>query len=96
VDAYLDLLSPFGVFGRGAAHAYLTQDLFFSGHTATTFLLVLYLWDRPRLRLVALAAHGLIVASVLFSHLHYSIDVLGAYAFTFAIFTAREWSPRSD
>ncbi len=70
--------------------AYLTKDLFFSGHTATTFLLVLYLWRFPRLRAPALAGHVLVVASVFLSHLHYAIDVAGAYAVAFAIFALRE------
>lgn len=92
--AFLDLMSPVGVFHDGSARAYLTQDLFFSGHAATTFLLVLYLWHRPSLRWIALAAHVAMVASVMLAHLHYSIDVLGAWAFTFAVFALREWSPR--
>lgn len=92
--AFWDLMSPVGVFHDGSARAYLTQDLFFSGHAATTFLLVLYLWHRPRLRWMALGAHVAMVASVMLAHLHYSIDVLGAWAFTFAVFAAREWGPR--
>ena len=92
--AYLDLLSPIGVFANGSARAYLTQDLFFSGHAATTFLLLLYLWRRPVLRWVALLGHLLMVASVLLAHLHYSVDIVGAWAFTFALFALREWSPR--
>jgi hypothetical protein len=94
-SAYMDLLSPIGVFGENSAHAYLTQDLFFSGHAATTFLLVLYLWDKPRLRLVAIASHVAMVCAVLLAHLHYSIDILAAWAFTFAIFAVREWMPRA-
>ena len=90
LDAYLDLLSPIGVFARGTAHAYLTKDLFFSGHTATTFLLVLYTWRRPTLRWLALGAHVIVVITVFLAHLHYAIDVAGAYAFTFAIFVMRE------
>ena len=70
-SAYYDLLSPLGVFSRGAAHAYLTKDLFFSGHTATTFLLLLYLWERPVLRYIAMAAHVVVVTTVVFAHLHY-------------------------
>ncbi|MFN7135764.1 MAG: phosphatase PAP2-related protein, partial [Myxococcales bacterium] len=91
----VELLSPVDVFARGAARTYLTKDLFFSGHTATTFLVVLYLWHRPRLRWVALAAHVVVVGTVLVSHLHYTIDILGAYAVTFAIFALREWQPRT-
>lgn len=93
--AYLELLSPLGVFQRGSAAAYLTKDLFFSGHAATTFLLFLYLLDRRRLRWVALAAHLLVVLSVLLAHIHYSIDVVGAWAVTLALFALREgWPPR--
>jgi hypothetical protein len=94
LQAWLELVSPWGVFAEGTAQAYLTQDLFFSGHTATTFLLVLYLWRWPRLRWIALAGHLVVVASVLLARLHYTVDVLGAWAFTFAIFAAREWRPR--
>ena len=94
LDAWLDLLSPVGVFAHGSARAYLTQDLFFSGHAATTFLLLLYLWRRPTLRWFALTGHVVAVASVMLAHIHYSIDVAGAWAFTFALYALREWSPR--
>ena len=93
--AYGELLSPLGVFQRDAMAAYLTKDLFFSGHAATTFLLFLYLRHRPRLRWVALAAHLAVVASVLLAHIHYAIDVVGAWAATFALFVLREgWQAR--
>lgn len=95
LEAFLQLVSPWHVFARGTMQAYLTQDLFFSGHTATTFLLLLYVWDRPRLRWVALAGHVAVVASVFLAHLHYTIDVAGAYAVTFTLFALREgWPPR--
>ena len=93
VAAFVELVSPWHVFARGSMQAYLTKDLFFSGHTATTFLLLLYVWDRPRLRWIALTGHVLVVASVFLSHLHYTIDVAGAYAVTFALFALREGWP---
>jgi len=97
VQAWLELQSPLGIFSRGSANVYLTKDLFFSGHTATTFLLVLYLWHRPALRWLALAAHLVVVATVFLAHLHYAIDVAGAYAVTFAIFVLREqWPARQS
>jgi membrane-associated phospholipid phosphatase len=44
---------------------------------------------------VALAAHLLVVLSVLLAHIHYSIDVVGAWAVTLALFALREgWPPR--
>jgi hypothetical protein len=93
--ALRQLMAP-GFFDRdGGARVYLTKDLFFSGHTATTFLLLLYVWRFPRLRAVMLVAHLLVVASVFLSHLHYTIDVVGALAVTFCVFAARELTARS-
>jgi hypothetical protein len=94
-EAWLALVSPVEIFGKNALSAYLTKDLFFSGHTATTFLLALYLWHRPRLRVLALLGHALVVASVLLSRLHYAIDVVGAWAATFAVYALLEWRPAS-
>lgn len=94
--AFLHLLSPWDVFAKDAMAAYLTKDLFFSGHTATTFLLLLYLWPVRRLRLAAVAGHVLVVLSVFLAHLHYSIDVAGAYAVAFAIFVLREGWPAPE
>ena len=95
LQAFVELLSPWQVFAKDAMAAYLTKDLFFSGHTATTFLLLLYLWPSRRLRWPALAGHLAVVASVFLAHLHYTIDVLGAYAVALAVFAVREgWPPR--
>lgn len=91
VQAFFHLITPFGFFDTGAgARVYLTKDLFFSGHTATTLLLLLYVWRYPAARAVMLGAHALVVASVFFAHLHYTIDVIGAYAITLTLFTLRE------
>jgi hypothetical protein len=95
-QAFLELVSPWQVFAHGSMRAYLTKDLFFSGHTATTFLLLLYAWRWPRLRWPALVGHLLVVASVFLAHLHYAIDVAGAYAVTFAAFALREGWPARD
>jgi hypothetical protein len=92
-EAWADLVSPWAVFARGSGQAYLTKDLFFSGHAATTLLLALYLWPRRGLRWAALAGHALVVASVLLARLHYAIDVVGAWAITFAVFALREGWP---
>lgn len=91
LSAFLHLITPFGFFDTGAgARVYLTKDLFFSGHTSTTLLLLLYVWKFPRLRWAMLVTHVAVVASVFLAHLHYTIDVIGAYAITLALFTARE------
>ncbi|MFL5356004.1 phosphatase PAP2-related protein [Archangium sp.] len=93
--AFLQLVSPVDVLGANTPHTYLTKDLFFSGHTSTTFLLLLYVWRYQGLRAVMLVGHVLVVASVFFSHLHYTIDVIGAYAITFTVFTLFEGNPRA-
>jgi hypothetical protein len=81
LSAFARLMTPAFFHPDGGARVYLTKDLFFSGHTATT-LLLLYVWPNPKLRWPMLAAHVVIVASVFFAHLHYTIDVIGAYAVT--------------
>ena len=88
--AFVHLASPVDVVGSNLPHAYLTKDLFFSGHTATTLLLLLYVWRYPRLRTAMLVGHLLVVASVFLAHLHYTIDVVGAYAVTFSLFVLCE------
>lgn len=95
LQAFFQLLTPVSLFGQGPAHVYLTKDLFFSGHTATTFLLLLYVWPSPRLRAAMLAGHAAVVAAVFLSHLHYTIDVIGAYAVVLSVFALREWPVRA-
>jgi hypothetical protein len=88
--AFFELLDPLGILLRDAPHLYLTKDLFFSGHTAAGFLILLYLWRDRLLRPLALAGHVLVVLSIFLSHLHYTIDVVGAYAVAFSIYVLRE------
>jgi hypothetical protein len=93
LHAIFEILDPFGVFGRDAAHIYLTKDLFFSGHTASTFLLLLYVWPVRGLRWPVLGLHVVVVVSVFLSHLHYTIDVLGAYPMAYMVFVFMEGRP---
>ncbi len=90
ISGWLQIINPLSALTTDAAHLYLTKDLFFSGHTASTFLLLLYCWKFPRLRVTALVAHVLVVAIVFLSHLHYSIDVIGGWAVTFCVFVVAE------
>lgn len=62
------------VFGGGENWA---KDLFFSGHTSTTFLCALSVRSRPIKRLCLGASLG-VAAFVLLQHVHYTIDVLVA------------------
>jgi hypothetical protein len=54
----------------------LTRDLFFSGHTATMFLL--FLTTPKKFKKIFLLATMMVAASVLFQKVHYTIDVVTA------------------
>lgn len=95
-EAWIELVSPFHVFVESSQRAYLTQDLFFSGHVATTFLLWLYVRRRPVLGTLALGGHVLSIAAVMFAHLHYTIDVVGAWAVTLGIYAWYERRARAQ
>ncbi len=82
------LVNPHRALAGDTAGIYLTKDMFFSGHIATTFLLYLFarrLGRREARVFLAMQLFSLLV--VFFSHLHYTIDVIGAYAITFMVFT---------
>jgi PAP2 superfamily C-terminal len=75
------LVDPFvRAFGDGPNWA---KDLFFSGHTSTTFLCALSVRTRT-LSLVCLAACLSVAALILLQHAHYTIDVLVAPFVAFA------------
>jgi membrane-associated phospholipid phosphatase len=71
-------------FGTGRL---LTKDLFFSGHTATIYLLFLTAQNK-KLKLLFLSCTVVIGLSVLLQHVHYSIDVFAAPFFTYCAFSA--------
>jgi hypothetical protein len=64
----------------------LTKDLFFSGHTATLF--ILYLVSRQKLmKTIFLLCAILVGVCVLLQHVHYTVDVLAAPFFVFASYS---------
>ena len=69
---------------------YITRDLFYSGHTSTIFLIFLCLrrrWDR----LIALIGSLIVGSLLLVQHVHYTIDVLGAFVFTYPLYWVGKW-----
>ena len=80
------------LFGQGEI---LTKDLFFSGHTATLFLLFL-LTENKKLRMIFLASTIVVGACVLFQKVHYSIDVFAAFFFTFLVFRIINYFHRTE
>ncbi len=61
----------------------LTKDLFFSGHTATLFLLFLLI-KKGILKMFLLIAVISVGLSVIIQHVHYTIDVLTAPFFAYS------------
>jgi membrane-associated phospholipid phosphatase len=77
----ISLNDPFvQIFGSGEI---LTKDLFFSGHTATLFLLFL-MANKKTLKIIFLSFAVIVGISVLLQHVHYSIDVFTAPFFSYA------------
>ncbi|UCH65255.1 MAG: hypothetical protein JSW63_11725 [Ignavibacterium sp.] len=66
-------------FGSGQI---LTKDLFFSGHTATLFLLFL-IADKKSLKIFLFCCTLLVAAAVILQHVHYTIDVFTAPFFAY-------------
>jgi hypothetical protein len=95
-EAWWGIVNPFSALTTDVAHVTLTQDLFFSGHAASTFLLWLACRGDRVLAPLALGAHALVVASVFLAHLHYTIDVVGAWAITYALWCFAGARGRAD
>ncbi len=79
--SYFDLFLP---------SYYFTQDLFPSGHTAFPFLGYLLIRNKI-LKYFMLIASLVMGASVLLLHVHYSIDVLGAYFIIYGSKGVYDW-----
>jgi membrane-associated phospholipid phosphatase len=83
----IPLNDPFvQIFGSGEI---LTKDLFFSGHTATIFLLFMVA-NKRILKVIFLSFAVIVGISVILQHVHYSIDVFTApfFSYTSVKFTA--------
>ncbi len=65
--------------------------LFFSGHTCMPLIAAFALWDRPILRYTAIALSVIFGVSVLFAHVHYSIDVFAAPFMAYGIFNMAKY-----
>lgn len=71
-------------------------DLFFSGHTGLPYLMALIFWDEKYLRYLFLLISISFGIIVLLGHLHYSIDVLGAFFITYTIYHMSELFFKKD
>lgn len=70
----------------GVSKFFYANDLFFSGHVGFPFLGALLFWESKPVRYFLLLMSGAQAVTVLFMHLHYSIDVFAAYFITYTIY----------
>lgn len=72
------------------------NDYFFSGHTGASFLMGLIFWREKFWRYFFFASSFVMGASMLLSHMHYSIDVFAAPFITYAIFAMAKYFFATD
>jgi hypothetical protein len=85
-QAFLGIVNPLSALTTDVANTSLTKDLFFSGHASSSFLLWLYCRRVRLLGALALVAHLAVVFTVLAARIHYTVDVLGAWVITYAVY----------
>jgi hypothetical protein len=81
----VELKDPISNFFYGEEHAFITRDLFFSGHTSTQIMIGLILPEKKE-KWLAFAGATTVAVLVLVQHIHYTIDVLGALLFTWFLY----------
>lgn len=84
-DGLIKLNDPLTSMVYGGKDKFMTKDLFFSGHTSNMFLMCLCLPKKTDkyLAFMATIAVGILV---LVQHVHYTVDVLAAFLFTYIIY----------
>lgn len=81
----IPLRDPISNLFYGGKDAFITKDLFFSGHTSTQFLIFLCLPKKSD-KIWALLATIAVGLMVLMQHVHYSMDVFAAPPLTYLVY----------
>jgi len=81
-EGLIALKDPLTSLAYGGKGIFITKDLFFSGHTSNLFMVYLCL-QKKKDKLFVLLSTILVAILVLVQHIHYSIDVIGAFIFTY-------------
>ncbi len=81
----IPLQDPISSLFYGGKAIFITKDLFFSGHTATQFLMFLC-FQKKIDKLITGFTSIAIAFMVLFQHIHYTIDVIAAFPLTYLVY----------
>jgi len=80
----IPLKDPLTSLTYGGKDLFITKDLFFSGHTSNLLICFMCL-QKKRDKQFALVATILVGCLVLMQHVHYTIDVVAAFIFTYGL-----------
>jgi hypothetical protein len=81
----IELQDPLSSIFYGGTNVFIKKDLFYSGHTATQFLIFLSLKGKIE-KIITGITTILISVLVLIQHIHYTVDVVAAYFFTYFVY----------
>lgn len=84
-NGLIPLNDPLANLFYGGVDKFIKKDLFYSGHTSIQFFMFLSLRKKTD-KILAFSATLMIASFVLIQHIHYSIDVIGAFIFTYIFF----------
>jgi len=82
-EGTIPLMDPLLIwFGNGEV---ITKDLFYSGHTSTTFMVIL-VTENKQLKYFLLIGLALVIYGVLIQQVHYTVDVYAALFFSYTAY----------
>ncbi len=84
-DGLIPLIDPFLAKVAYGGNAVFVKDLFFSGHTST--LAIVYFIEKKKiLKTILLISTIMVGLLLIWQHVHYSIDILGAWVVTWLVY----------
>ena len=84
-NGLISIKDPISSIFYGGKEVFIRKDLFYSGHTATQFLMFLS-FSKKSDKIITGLSSILIAVMVLFQHVHYTIDVIAAIPFAYVVY----------
>jgi membrane-associated phospholipid phosphatase len=82
----IPLIDPFLAKVAYGGNAVFVKDLFFSGHTST-LAIVYFIEKKKSLKSILLISTIMVGLLLIWQHVHYSIDILGAWVVSWLVYT---------